>query len=90
MCSCHMSSCIVTPRIRSLTVRHIRQSSRARRLKTAPGGSIMIHGQPNFPRKPADYYARNDWTDGCIAVSNSDMVDIWLRTRIGLPIEIRP
>jgi hypothetical protein len=64
--------------------------SRARQLRTAPGGSIMIHGQPNFPRKPADYYVRNDWTDGCIAVSNSDMVDIWLRTRIGLPIEIRP
>jgi len=64
--------------------------SRAQRSRSAPGGSIMIHGQPNFPRKPADYYARNDWTDGCIAVSNPDMVDIWLRTRIGLPIEIRP
>jgi murein L,D-transpeptidase YafK len=64
--------------------------SRAQRLRAPPGGSIMIHGQPNFPRKPSDYYARNDWTDGCIAVSNSDMVDIWLRTRIGLPIEIRP
>ena len=55
-----------------------------------PGGSIMIHGQPNVPRKPGDYYARNDWTDGCIAVSNSDMVDIWLRTKVGLPIDIRP
>jgi len=64
--------------------------SRAQRRRAAPGGSIMIHGQPNFPRKPADYYVRNDWTDGCIAVSNSDMVDIWLRTRVGLPIEIRP
>jgi murein L,D-transpeptidase YafK len=64
--------------------------SRARQLRAAPGGSIMIHGLPNFPRKPSDYYVRNDWTDGCIAVSNSDMVDIWLRTRVGLPIEIRP
>ena len=63
---------------------------RARGQGKAPGGSIMIHGQPNVPRKPADYYARNDWTDGCIAVSNSDMVDIWLRTRVGLPIDIRP
>ena len=50
----------------------------------------MIHGQPNVPRKPADYYTLNDWTDGCIAVSNSDMVDIWLRTKVGLPIDIRP
>jgi hypothetical protein len=63
---------------------------RARGQGLLPGGSIMIHGQPNVPRKPADYYARNDWTDGCIAVSNSDMVDIWLRTRVGLPIDIRP
>jgi hypothetical protein len=63
---------------------------RARHSGVAPGGLIMIHGQPNVPRKGADYYARNDWTDGCIAVSNPDMVDIWLRTRVGLPIEIRP
>jgi hypothetical protein len=63
---------------------------RARGNGKAPGGSIMIHGQPNVPRKPADYYTGNDWTDGCIAVSNSDMVDIWLRTKVGLPIDIRP
>lgn len=63
---------------------------RARGNGRQPGGSIMIHGLPNVPRKPADYYARNDWTDGCIAVSNSDMVEIWLRTKVGLPIDIRP
>ena len=63
---------------------------RARSSGTRPGGLIMIHGEPNVPRKPADYYAKNDWTDGCIAVSNADMVDIWLRTQAGIPIEIRP
>jgi len=63
---------------------------RARSSGVSPGGLIMIHGQPNVPRKPPDYYASNDWTDGCIAVSNSDMVDIWLRTSIGTPIEIQP
>jgi hypothetical protein len=55
-----------------------------------PGGLIMIHGQPNVPRKPPEYYATRDWTDGCIAVSNAAMVDIWQRTRLGIPIEIRP
>jgi len=55
-----------------------------------PGGAIMIHGQPNVPRRPAEFYATRDWTDGCIALSNSDMVDVWLRTTIGVPIEIRP
>jgi murein L,D-transpeptidase YafK len=55
-----------------------------------PGGLIMIHGQPNTPHKSPDYYASKDWTDGCIAVSNGDMVDIWLRTSLGIPIEIKP
>jgi len=64
--------------------------ARARQAGVRPGGLIMIHGQPNVPRKTPDYYASNDWTDGCIAVSNSDMVDIWQRTRLGIPIEIRP
>jgi hypothetical protein len=64
--------------------------ARARQAGAPPGGLIMIHGQPNVPRKTPDYYASNDWTDGCIAVSNSDMVDIWLRTTLGTAIEIRP
>jgi hypothetical protein len=55
-----------------------------------PGGLIMIHGQPNVPKKPPEHYATRDWTDGCIALSNEDMVDVWLRTTVGLPIEIRP
>jgi len=63
---------------------------RAKHLKVKPGGSIMIHGSPNVPRKASDYYAHVDWTDGCIAVSNSDMVEIWLMTQPGTPIEIFP
>ena len=55
-----------------------------------PGGQIMIHGQPNQPRYSESRYQGLDWTDGCIAVSNSDMVDIWLMTGEGTPIEIRP
>jgi hypothetical protein len=50
----------------------------------------MIHGLPNEPRYDVRHYLDTDWTDGCIAVSNSDMVDIWLMTRESTPIEIRP
>jgi murein L,D-transpeptidase YafK len=64
--------------------------ARARRQGVKPGGAIMIHGQPNVPRKPRDYYSNVDWTEGCIAVSNSDMVEIWLMTQPDTPIEIRP
>jgi murein L,D-transpeptidase YafK len=63
---------------------------RARKNRWAPGGSIMIHGQPNTPRHPAAYYAANDWTDGCIALSNADMVEVWMRTNDNIPIDIYP
>ena len=63
---------------------------RARKNQWAPGGSIMIHGSPNTPKHPAAYYASSDWTDGCIALSNSDMVEVWLRTRDNIPIDIYP
>ncbi|MEX2496560.1 MAG: L,D-transpeptidase family protein [Woeseia sp.] len=55
-----------------------------------PGGQIMIHGQPNTPTYSSAYYRRADWTNGCIAVSNSDMIDIWLMTPDRVPIEILP
>jgi len=55
-----------------------------------PGGAIMIHGQPNDPTRSEAYYRTQDWTNGCIAVSNSDMIDIWLMTGDNTPIEIRP
>jgi murein L,D-transpeptidase YafK len=63
---------------------------RARGAGLSPGGQIMIHGQPNRPTRPLQYYRSRDWTNGCIAVSNSAMVDIWLMTPDGIPIEILP
>lgn len=64
--------------------------ARARAQGIDPGGEIMIHGLPNEPKYDLRRYLDTDWTDGCIAVSNSDMVDIWLMTRESTPIEIRP
>ena len=54
-----------------------------------PGGAIMVHGMPNRLKHDPDYYQR-DWTDGCIAVSNSDMVEFWLMTNHNTPIDILP
>ena len=64
--------------------------ARARSLGVDPGGQIMIHGLPNEPRFAEASYSGADWTDGCIAVSNSDMIDLWLLTQVATPIEIRP
>lgn len=67
-----------------------RDVAEARELGVAPGGAIMIHGQPNEPSQSETYYKTQDWTNGCIAVSNSDMIDIWLMTGENTPIEILP
>ncbi len=64
--------------------------ARARHNHWDSGGSIMIHGLPNTLKHPPEYYESHDWTDGCIAVSNADMVEIWLLTPDNTPIEIRP
>ena len=63
---------------------------RARSHHWDAGGSIMIHGQPNVLKHEAAYYRTHDWTDGCIALSNADMAEVWTLTRDGLPIDILP
>lgn len=69
-----------------------RDSSFARFLGEDPGGMIMIHGQPNHIRsaKMKAEYKRRDWTDGCIAVQNHEMDEIWRTVRTGTPIKILP
>jgi murein L,D-transpeptidase YafK len=67
-----------------------RDLQRARRNRLTPGGAIMIHGLPNELRREPSYYEQRDWTDGCIAVSDSDMLEIWLMTPPDTPIDILP
>ncbi|GAB3345668.1 L,D-transpeptidase family protein [Lysobacter tyrosinilyticus] len=62
---------------------------RARRLGVNPGSAIMIHGQPNGRGWNGDTL-QYDWTDGCIALSNADMTEVWNLVRIPTPIEIGP
>lgn len=55
-----------------------------------PGGEIYIHGEPNGGVNPARLIGGPDWTDGCIAVSNRQMNEIWNLVRTGTEIEIKP
>ncbi|MDR2872531.1 MAG: L,D-transpeptidase family protein [Xanthomonadaceae bacterium] len=57
-----------------------------------PGGDIMIHGLPNAMNREEYYHyiGERDWTDGCIAVSNAAMDELWILIRNGTPIQIRP
>lgn len=63
---------------------------RARQAGLSPGGYIMIHGQKNGYGWLSLITQRFNWTDGCIAVSNSAMDQIWNAVDVGTPIEIRP
>ena len=56
-----------------------------------PGGDIMIHGMPPSPaRRGLLLYDGRDWTDGCIAVSNAHMQEVWELVETGTPVEILP
>jgi murein L,D-transpeptidase YafK len=61
--------------------------SYAARAGRRPGGDIFIHGQPNG--SPLNRLA-SDWTDGCVALSNAEIEDVWKRVRTGVVITIRP
>jgi len=64
--------------------------ARARREGVHPGGWIMIHGQPNGYGHLAPITQRHNWTDGCIAVTDEEMDEIWKAVDVGTPIDIRP
>ena len=64
-----------------------RQQARLR--SEDPGGMIMIHGQPNYFGWVAPVLQLFDWTDGCIAVSNAEMQEIWDMVPNNTPIEIK-
>jgi murein L,D-transpeptidase YafK len=56
----------------------------------APGGDIMIHGLPRGLGWLGKFHLLRDWTEGCIAVDNRAIEEIWRLVDIGTVIEIRP
>lgn len=56
----------------------------------SPGGSIMIHGLPNGMGALGPLHRLRDWTAGCIAVTNTEIEELWRAIPDGTPIEIRP
>ena len=75
---------------REQSKRRKQDERRARSRHWQAGGSIMIHGLPNWPRHEPEYYVSHDWTDGCIAVTDQEIEEIWGLVRDGTPVEIRP
>jgi len=62
---------------------------RAQVLGAAPGGDIMIHGIQNGLGWLGPLHRVVDWTDGCIAVTDAEIEEIWSAVPDGTPVEIR-
>lgn len=67
-----------------------RDLERARALGVDPGGQIMIHGLANGWSARQLGHPKLDWTQGCIAVTNREMDEIWRLVQLGTPIDIYP
>ncbi len=62
----------------------------AAKLHVAPGGDIFLHGLPNGYGWIGGKHRLKDWTDGCVAVTDEEIDEIWRLVRDGTPIEIKP
>jgi murein L,D-transpeptidase YafK len=67
-----------------------RDRAAARRNGVSPGGDVFVHGLPNGYGWVGAGHRAKDWTDGCIAVTNQEIDEIWLAVADGTPLEIRP
>lgn len=67
-----------------------RDRNRAARMGVDPGGQIMIHGLPKDWTARDLGHPRLDWTQGCIAVTNREIDEIWAMVSDGTRIEIHP
>ena len=76
----HSRSRILTRRIERAPVRS----------GVSPGGDIMIHGLPARQAWVGAAHRDFDWTEGCIAVTNKEIDEIWSAVPVGTPILIKP
>ncbi len=66
-------------------------AERASKLGVSPGGDIMIHGlPPGYEGALGAAHAQYNWTEGCIAVTDREIEEIWAAVPRGAPIQIKP
>ncbi len=64
--------------------------ARSRKLGVSPGGDIEIHGLGDKYGWIGSAHRRFDWTDGCIALTNEEIDEVYRLVRVGTPVEIKP
>jgi murein L,D-transpeptidase YafK len=63
---------------------------RAARFGVVAGGDIMIHGLPKAFATIGALHRQQDWTHGCIALTNEEIEEIWRAVPDGARILIKP
>jgi murein L,D-transpeptidase YafK len=62
----------------------------ARRLGKPSGGDIKIHGLRNDQAYFGRFQRWRDWTNGCIALTNEEVDDLYAHTPVGTEVVIQP
>ena len=62
----------------------------ARALRVDPGGLVMVHGMKNGLGWIGRVHRAVDWTDGCVAVTNREMDELWRAVPDGTKIVLKP
>ena len=62
----------------------------SKNLAKKTGGDIKIHGLPDGQGYFGKFHRFKDWTNGCIAVTNDEMDELYSAVDIGTPIIIKP
>ncbi len=57
---------------------------------TPLGGAVGIHGRMNASAVASNTLASINWTDGCIALDNADIDEIYSVVAVGTPVTILP
>jgi murein L,D-transpeptidase YafK len=65
-------------------------AAKARARGVLAGGDVMIHGLPPGFAELGAKHSEYDWTEGCIAVTNAEIEQIWRAVPNGAPIQIKP
>jgi murein L,D-transpeptidase YafK len=67
-----------------------RDLAAARQRGVSPGGEVFVHGLPKGYGWVGAAHRAKDWTNGCVAVTNQEIDEIWAAVTDGTAIEIRP
>lgn len=69
---------------------NLKDRENAKKMAVSPGSDILIHGVDSHYSWLGRWHTLLDWTQGCIAVTNDEVEEIYHFTPVGTKVEINP